>query len=450
MSLLQTLESWLSTRAAEIVRRERPLIIAITGTVGKSTAKLAIGALLNADDPATSKTRVSPKNYNNELGVALTVFGCAAPARSTIVWLRLMWKAWVMSHGWQSTGIRTFVLEMAADKPGDLARLVAIAPPDIAVVTAITAEDPTVAPVHVANYSSVDALVQEKATLIKALPPQATAILNMDDARVFAMRHLTSAHIITFGVADGADVRLVATRVMMEESEHGRVPTGLEIQLESFNRLRTLRLPGICGTPAAYSVAAAVAVGAALDVGLESVEDLPNHFQPLPGRMRIIPGIKFTTLLDDTYNASPPAVLSAVRDLAAMPLLESQRRMACLGEMRELGSHAEAMHRLIGAEVAKRGIDFFVACGTLASVMAEGARANGMREDQIKIFGDTPEAGEFLREWIRPGDVILAKASEGRHDGKGVRMERVIKSLMREPHRASELLVRQEKVWKRN
>ncbi|MDP3793836.1 MAG: cyanophycin synthetase, partial [Candidatus Uhrbacteria bacterium] len=293
------------------------------------------------------------------------------------------------------------------------------------------------------------ALTEEKATLVKALKSNGTAILNMDDPRVFAMRHLTAAPIITFGSVDGAEVRLIRVQVLTEENEYGRVPTGLEIQLESLNRLRTLQIQGVFGTPIAFAVAAAVTVGVALDLGLDPIQDLPNHFHPLPGRTRMISGIKHTTLLDDTYNASPAAVISAIRDLATMPLLESQRRIVCLGEMRELGDQSQGMHRLVGAEAAKQGIDFFVACGTLAPAMVDGALANGMKEEQIKIFDDTPEAAEFLREWIRPGDVILAKASEGQLDSKGVRMERVIKALMLEPQRASELLVRQEAVWKR-
>jgi len=449
MLLRNTLEQWLAGRATETIQREQPLVIAITGTVGKSTTKRAIAALLNADDSIISKTRVSPKSYNNELGVALTIFGFEAPGRSLIAWLKLVWTAWIVSHGWRTTGIRTFVLEMGADHPGDLARLVKIAPPNIAVITAVTPEGDAIAPVHLANYSSVEALAQEKATLVKVLKPDGAAILNMDDSRVFAMRHLTAAHVMTFGDVDGADVRIVSTRVMMEEGEHGRMPTGLEIQLESLNRLRTLHIPGVFGTSVAFAVAAAAALGAALDLGMEAVQEIATHFDPLPGRARTIPGIHFTTLLDDTYNASPPAVLSAIRDLATMPLIESQRRVVCLGEMRELGDQSQAMHRLVGAEAAKQGIDFFVACGTFARVMVEGALANGMREDRIKMFDDTPEAAEFLREWIRPGDVILAKASEGRIDSKGVRMERVIKALMLEPQRASELLVRQEVAWKR-
>jgi UDP-N-acetylmuramoyl-tripeptide--D-alanyl-D-alanine ligase len=230
-------ERWLGACAAKTIRREKPLIIAVTGSVGKSSTKQAIAAILDGQDESATLTRVSAKNYNNELGVPLTIFGLAAPGRSPFAWMRTLWTAWTTSVGIRRTGIRTFVIEMGADKPGDIARLVAIAPPDIAVITAVTPEDPSMAPVHTANYPSIDAVAEEKATLVKALKPEGTAILNADDKRVFAMRHLTEAHALTFGEADGTDIRLVKTQVMMDEGPHGMIPTGLEIHLESLNIL---------------------------------------------------------------------------------------------------------------------------------------------------------------------------------------------------------------------
>jgi len=341
---------------------------------------------------------------------------------------------------------------MGADKPGDLVKLTTIAPPDISIVTAVTPEDTSLAPVHAANYPSIDAVAEEKATLVKAVSPSGTVILNGDDKRVFAMRHLTQARVFTFGEADGSDVRIIRSHVRVRSSEYGNVPEGIEVAFESFNRLRKVYLPGVFGTSATYAISAAFLVAAIMDIKREADEIIPDIEQrliPLPGRARIIPGIKHTTLLDGSYNASPVSVLSALRDLAKMELAPGQRRVACLGEMRELGPPAETLHARIGAEAAQLHLDLLVVCGTLAHAMAQGAMASGMREDQIKVFEDSPEAGRFLQDWIHPGDVILIKASEGTIDAKGVRMERVVKELMAEPLRASELLVRQEEAWQR-
>lgn len=446
--LRKTLARFLGKMAAATVRRGGFTVVAVTGSVGKSTTKQMIGAVLGAETGA-SGVRVTAKNYNNELGIPLTVFDEKAPGHSPTAWARLLWKALVTGFGFRVPGIKTLVLEMGADHPGDLAYLCSIAPPNISVITAITPEGASLAPVHLANYPSIDAVAKEKATLVERLSKKGTAILNADDPRVFDLRRMTEGHVILFGENDGADIRIVSTKVACREEDGKAVPYGLEVAVEGFNRQATIVVPGVFGRPMAYALAAALGVADALDVHVNSVQDALKGFSPLPGRTRIIPGIKHTTLFDDSYNASPASVLSAVRDLAGVQLTVSQRRVACLGEMRELGEQSESMHRLVGSEAAKQGIDLLVACGPFAKAMADGALANGMKQEQVQVFEDTPEAGRFLQNWIKPGDVVLAKASEGTIKSKGVRMERVIKELMAEPQRAGELLCRQEEVWGR-
>lgn len=446
---LSLLERWLGFTAARVVKREHPCIVAITGSVGKSSTKNAIAIMLGAS-VADARIRVSEKNYNNELGVPLSILGLRAPGRSFARWVELLFASVLFLFGWKKTGIVIFVLEMGADKPGDLAYLVAIAPPTIAVITAVTPEDRMMAPVHAANYPSIEAVAEEKATLVKATAPEGTVILNRDDTRVWEMRHQSRARVISFGQSEEADVRLTFTRVRTAETGEIRVPTGLEMGVESLNRLRKMYLPGVFGKSISYAMCVGMAVNMMLDAGLdEAVERVAEKFQGLPGRTRIVSGIKNTILLDDSYNASPVAVLAALRDLAAMELASGQRRIVCLGEMRELGVSSEALHERVGEEVGSLHLDLLVACGTLAHAMAKGAERAGMPSERIKLFDDTPEAGRFLQEMIRPGDVILAKASEGNIQSKGVRMERIIKELMADPIHAPELLVRQEPAWQR-
>ncbi len=442
------LETFLGASARAVIARERLQVIALTGSIGKSTTKQAVGALLRADLPEQG-IRVTQKNYNNELGVPLTVFGRLAPGRDLVAWISLLWVACCARFGFWKSGLRVLVLEMGADKVGDIAYLTKLAPPDIAIVTAIASEDSGATPVHAGNYASIDALVQEKSQLVRALTRGGTAILNADDPRVFAMRHLTSEHVLTFGEADGSDVRIARTRVRMEETLQGRKPVGLEMTIECYQRTDTLFFPDVYGRSVAYAVAAALALGEALDISDEQMLALPTAFAPMPGRTRIIAGIKQTILLDDTYNASPSSTLSSLRDLAGMELAPGQRRVACLGEMRELGETAQTMHRMVGAEAARLGLDLLVVCGIFAHAMAEGALANGMKPESVKVIEDTPEAGLFIQDWIKPGDLVLAKASEGTRQTKGVRMERVIKELMADPMNADQLLVRQGEAWQR-
>lgn len=455
-ALLKTLTEWLGTSAKKTLEREKPLIIAITGAVGKSSTKQMLGALLQATNPE-NRVRVPVKNYNNELGLPLTIFDRPAPGRSPLAWADLLWTAALHRYGLKQTGIRTFVLEMGADHPGDLEHLTSIAKPHISVVTAVTPEDENWAPVHAANYPSIDALAKEKATLVRNVDADGTVILNADDTRVIDMRHETHARHITFGTTEAADVEIRSMRIRTEERMTGLMPIGLEVVLSYAQQTYTVFFSGVFGRSIASALAAALATGVALKLSVSEMVASVERYQPLPGRVRLIPGIKGTMLLDDSYNASPVAVLAALRDLASIEIDSSkQRRIACLGEMRELGEQSAMLHERIGMEVGRLKLDFLAATGAQAEAYARGAKMAGMRDDQVKIFADTPELGLWVQDMLKPGDLVLAKASEGpmrTAEGflktKGVRMERVIRELMAEPMRAGELLCRQEELWMR-
>ncbi len=448
MSLQTSLERWLGQQAKKVLQRERPFVITVSGAVGKTTTKRAIGAMLACHDHS-APFRVSPKSYNNELGVPLTVFGHDAPSRSVGAWFRLLKDAFVYGSGMKQLGIKTFVFEIGADKPNDLDYLLDLLTPDIAVVSAVMPDNEGLTPVHTSNFPSAEALVEEETKPVARTRPEGSVVLNADDRRVFAMRHATVAQCLTFGETDGADIRMLEHKVVTKTTDHGEMPTGLQVRFQVLQRQETFYIPGVFGRSAAYAVGAALAVAVALDFTPEEYRGFSEHFQPYPGRTRIIPGIKGTTLYDDTYNASPSAVLAGLRDLAETPVREGQRKIACIGEMRELGESSERMHRFIGAEAARLGIDHLVPCGRMAQLLAEGALANGMNEDRVHSFEDVPEAGQWIQRFMKPGDIVFAKASEGRLDSVGARMERVIKELMAEPNRASELLVRQDKAWER-
>lgn len=442
------IQRWLGKFASESVKREQPLIIAVTGTVGKSTAKQMIAALF-AYEGNKKTVRASQKNYNNELGVPLTILNAPAPGRSIGSWIWLLQKGWLSSLGILNTCPDILVLEMGADKPGDLGYLTKIAPPNISVVTAVTPEGPDIAPVHRANYGSIEEITKEKATIVRALHKTGTAILNADDQSVAGMQQETDGHVLTYGKAEGADIRIMSSQIKLEHGPHGAMPIGLEVKIQHWGRTLTFEFPGVFGRPIAHAAGAAIGVAEATDVPIEAVRALGSAFKPMAGRTRIIPGIKDTTLFDDSYNASPVAVISAVRDLTSLALQPHQRKVVCLGEMRELGEDSEALHKRVAEVCASHGVDILVVCGKFSGVMKQAAEEAGMHADTVFDFRDTPEAGRFLQDIIHPGDIVLAKASEGTNKTKGVRMERVIKELMAEPLRASELLVRQETAWSR-
>jgi UDP-N-acetylmuramoyl-tripeptide--D-alanyl-D-alanine ligase len=185
---------------------------------------------------------------------------------------------------------------------------------------------------------------------------------------------------------------------------------------------------------------AAAAVGVALGKDLRDLAPGLESYDPPPGRMRLIRGIKDTLILDDTYNASPAATeagLDTLRMLGA-----SGRRIAALGDMMELGRHSIDAHRKIGAHAAKC-VDLLITVGFRARDIAQGALDNGLRDNQILQFEDSQKAGKELELLLQKGDCVLAKGSQS------MRMERLVEEVMAEPERAEELLVRQDVEWKK-
>jgi UDP-N-acetylmuramoyl-tripeptide--D-alanyl-D-alanine ligase len=435
--LATAIKSFLAASARRAIKREKPLIVAITGSLGKSSAKEAIAAALGASEPG-SDVRASLKNYNNEYGVPFTVFNVSAPGRDPLAWMKVLWRAlWV---GWGIGRIRakTLVLEMGADRKGDLAWLTGIAQPDVSVVTSI-------APAHAEYLGPLEEIASEKATLVRALKKGGLVVLNADDARVTAMRKDTEAAAIYVGESEGSDVRIRDVRITSETDERGHIiPRGIEVAVDVGSQAVRFELQGTVGRPQSWASGFALAVAHHLKVPTElAIERLQRDYHGIAGRTRIIPGIKYTTIIDDTYNAaSPTAVISALRDVASISLDKSvQHRIAAIGDMRELGEYAEEAHRTVGHEVAAQGFDVLVTCGTLARGIAAAAREVGMPEASIVSFDMTAETGLYLQKIIKAGDVILVKGSQGS------RMEKVVKELMAEPPQAPFLLVRMTADW---
>lgn len=427
----EMLQKYLASCARKAIEREKPRIIAVAGSVGKSSTKNAIGIALGAGEPG-SDVRVSAKNYNNEIGLPLTIFSRSAPGRSFFSWIDLLWRATFVGLGWQKIGARTLVLEYGTDHPGDLDYLISIAPPDIGVITAI-------GPEHTEFFGNVENVAKEELSLIRALDKNGTAILNADNSETLAGKLITEADTITFGEDVKADVRLISTQVVLDQMDP--TSSGLDIHVVTLGLAARLRLRGAFGKPQALAVTAALAVVLALDIDFHEASERLKKYRGMPGRTQLIPGIKRTILLDDTYNSSPLAALSAVRDLASFPLATEGKRIAAIGDMLELGNLSEDAHAQLGKEIAQAGIDMLVACGTLAHAVANSAKTAGMSEDRVFTFAKSPEAGLFLQGKIKPGDVILIKGSQG------ARMEKIVKELMADPLRAKELLVRQTEEW---
>lgn len=404
------------------------MIIGVTGSVGKTSTRLAIAAVL------AKKYRVATaeKNYNNEIGLPLAILGMRHCGRSIPGWLGGLIRA-KKRMVWRGSYPEILVLEYGVDRPGDMDYLLRIARPDMAVVTAIGD-----IPAHREFFRDAEELIEEKSKLVAALPADGTGILNHDDEDVFAMREKTKAKIVTFGAGERAEARFSHYKLFSVRDEiRGDILQGITFKISYNGSEVPVRFDGALGLPYAYAAAAAAAAGVALGINLFDISEALRAYAPPPGRMCLIRGNKHSFILDDTYNASPQSMRAAIETLAAVPGI---RKIAVLGDMREIGAYTDQAHRTIGDRAAGF-VDTLFCVGPAARFIADEALSRGMHPDNVFVFDDSRAAGQKLDTIIREGDVILIKGSQA------VRMERVVKEIMADPGKAETLLVRQEAYW---
>ncbi|MEK7122409.1 MAG: UDP-N-acetylmuramoyl-tripeptide--D-alanyl-D-alanine ligase [Patescibacteria group bacterium] len=416
--------------AKGIVKKYRPDIVAITGSVGKTTAKEATVRVLSE----TFSVRGNEKSYNNELGVPLTIIGCRAPGRSMFGWCRVLFRALSLLV-WKSRSYpAVLVLEMGADAPGDIEKLVAIAPPKIGLITAI-------GPTHLEKLGSVERLVEEKMKIFsRHTRPDQWIVLNADDPRLSSSS--VGPQTLSFGTDESATLRISdITERNVFHSDHKDYISGVFCTLTFNDESVRVELPHLVGKHVLPSVIAAGAIGLIYRISLPEIAQRLHHVQPAVGRMHPIPGIKHTLLIDDTYNSSPNAARGALDVLMSFEIDAGARRIAVLGDMRELGAHTEEEHRMIGEYAGIAGVDYLLAVGEASHFLAGGARKY-LDESRVFVFNDSASAGLVLQDMMEKGDIVLIKGSQN-----VLRMERIVKEVMAEPFRAEELLVRQDPEW---
>lgn len=407
-----------------IIRKYHPTVVMITGSVGKTSTKDAVAAMLGAH----TKVRASEKSYNSEFGVPFTIIGVKNPWTSLFAWAEVFCEALRLIM-FPVVYPKALVLEVGADRPGDLAKILRIATPDAVVVTRL----PNV-PVHVEAYATPEAVREEEFAPAYALATGAPLILSSRDTYARDMARNTQARITLFGFSDDADVHVEEPTVAMEQDQ----PVGMQARAQIGTETYLLMARGALGRPQILAPAAALATAVSLSVPLTEALAGLSHYIPPAGRGRLLEGKKGSVLIDETYNASPAAVEEALSALSLLP--DGRRRVAVLGDMLELGRYSREEHERIGALAAQHA-DVLVAVGSRARTMYSAALAAGMKEECVHCFDTAEHAGSYLFEALEDGDVILIKGSQG------IRMERIAESLLEDPT-DSVFLVRQEKEWK--
>lgn len=415
------LQKILKIFAKIVLTKYKPVIIAITGSVGKSSTKEAIYAILESHF-GTNKVRKNQRNYNNEIGVPLTICGLETGGKSVFRWLvRFIKIFWMIIFNVSYPDF--LVLEMGADRPGDLKYLLDFVHHKVGVVTTIGE-----VPVHVEFFENPEKVAEEKKTLVKTLDKEGVAVLNYDDERVRRMAEGIDAKIITYGLNSRADVK--ATNYELKLDGNGNI-SELNFKLDFKGSSVPAKLIDVLGNQHLYSVLAGAAVGITFNVNLVEIAEAIKKISPMPGRMHLIRGIKNTLIVDDTYNA---ALLSMEAGLDALKVFEGRRKIAVLGEMLEIGQYSPEAHQKVGNKTAQVA-DLIFAVGNRANFIAEGAIKSGFPQDKIFQFSNSEEAAKIVQKELREGDIIFVKGS------RAMKMEKIVLEIMAEPEKAKELLV---------
>ncbi len=399
--------------------RYRPGIIGVTGSAGKTSAKLAIAAVLSR----ARRVRVSSGNLNNDLGMPLAILGdwdekeLALVTHATPVGTKHARKAWfwmkvILVSLWHIVVKvpdypEILILEYGAERPGDIKYLLTIARPNISVITAIGS-----IPVHVEYYAGPEEVAREKGRLIEYLPVGGFAILNGDDAAVRNLQSRTRARVITYGFEKGSEVRMVR----FEHKIKNGVPAGISFKLEYGSGIVPVRIAHVFGRTHAYAAAAAASVGMIFGMNLVTISEALADYAPADSRMQLLRGIKSSYVIDDAYNASPIAMRFALETLYDLP---GARKIAVLGDMLELGKYSAEAHDRVGKFVVKTA-DVLFAIGPRAKTIADAARTAGMKKGNIFIFDSAETAKMPIRDFIKKDDVVLVKGSHS------MRLEKIV------------------------
>jgi len=360
-------------------RQHRVQVVAITGSVGKTTTKEMAAAILARD----AKTLKNEGNLNNLIGLPLTLFLLENQHRRA-------------------------VLEMGMNQPGEIGRLTEIAGPEVGLIT-------NVARAHLEGLADLDGVAKAKVELVDKISPQATVLLNGDDDVLIKAASRFQKKIVTFGLGPRNEVRAHRVRPL------GREGVSLEIEYRGESTPVGLHVPGLQHVK---NAAAAAAIALVLDIPRDQIAAGLEHYAGVKGRFMLKALPCGATVIDDTYNSNPTSLRAALDSVKTLKG-ETGRVIVGLGEMLELGAETVPAHREAGSMVAEIGANAFLVLGEHAGEMSAGAVAAGLPADRVTIVTSHEEMAHKIREEMRSGDLILLKGS------RRIGLERVIEGLQK-------------------
>ena len=357
--------------AMTVRRRWHGTLVAITGSMGKTTTRTFVAQVLQS----TFSVYQTPGNYNNLFGLPLALFGLSP------------------RHDFG-------IFEMGMSAPGEIAEMCRIAAPSIGILT-------NVAPVHLAFFNSVEGIARAKGELAQALPPDGMLIYNADDELVRDIAGRFALRKISFGFSDHADVR--ADKVAISAPDQTR------FDLRFGGGTLTASIP-FAGAHYVMNALPAVALGFQYGIAPERMVQSLGQLQQASMRGRILRFADGFAVIDDSYNSSPRALMQMIEVLSGMPSFT--RRILVAGEMLELGRDSEAMHFECGTYAASRGLDMVVGIQGAAREIVRAAVESGLADSRARFFDTAAAAADFIANELCKGDLVLIKGSRGVHTEK--------------------------------
>ena len=317
-------------------------------------------------------------NFNNEIGLPLTLLRLGAEHEQAVV-------------------------ELGMNHAGEIKRLARICQPEIGVIT-------NIGHAHLEGVGSIEGVMNAKGELLEEIKPEGTAILNADDRYILKLAEQRENRTLFYGFSENADIRGIDPRIVENK-------TIFTVRFPDSEIEATLN---ICGDFNVLNALCAAAVGYVLGLSGPEIKAGLELFQPIKGRLNILPFGNGITVVDDTYNANPDSVKCAISIFQS--LRKGNRGIFTMGDMFELGDHAEALHHELGGIAAESGITSLYLTGKYAQAVADGAREKKMKDEQIFI-GDAEDIIAALKQSLTPGDWLLVKGS------RAMKMERIIQGL---------------------
>lgn len=394
--MIKILQKYLRFWSRVFLKRVEPEIVAISGSVGKTSAKEAVSQVLRKKFGAG--VRKSEGNLNNETGVPLAILGYRKSPKNIFDWFKILFSS--PFRALKKENLKVLILEMAADKPGDINYLVSFARPKIAVLTGI-------GPAHIAAFGELEKIIDEKTDLLRALPADGWAILNIDDRYLKKVSYGGRWQTKTYSTGERADFMAKAITTKVDQF---KAKTTFQLQIQAKNY--QVQLATLGTTANVLAALAAVGVGQTYEIAIPDIIDALGEIESQSHRMNILQGKNGTVIIDDCYNANPLSMKAGLDVLRVLPKpLALGRKIAILGDMLELGKIESEAHQIIG-EYARK---------VASQVISIGKVSRRYKAD--KHFSRPEEAIPYLLANIQENDIILIKAS------RAIGLERVVEAL---------------------